>query len=199
MAPRLHKESSQMKNSRFSALRQQGFSMVEILVVVAIVGIFSLVTVPNFVAMYRSSAFKASMRQFSTVIRNARQISVTKNERIRLTYATGTSKNLYTLEEENTLGTLDTMTATKWKQIGITHNLDTGSYFDATSNFPANTGSGNQEIYFFNNGTMAKYDGTPVTQPANVIIRSTSNIAFDQYAVNVNNTGRVAVVGSRWK
>jgi prepilin-type N-terminal cleavage/methylation domain-containing protein len=179
-----------MKNSSFKALRQQGFSMVELLVVVAIIGIFSLVTIPNFMAMRRSANFKASMRNFTTILRNARQIAIAKNRRVRVSYATGTTANTFLVEEESPAAT--------WTQVGPIHNLDTSSYFDATSTFPASADATKQEIYFYNNGTMLAADASAVSPTPVVVIRTPAQITFSQYSLQINNTGRVAVTGSKW-
>src|SRR5438128_1793448 len=68
---------------------QGGYSIAEMLVVITIIGILSLVAVPQFVSMYRGSVAKGSLRDFTSMVRKARQVAVTKNERTRITFTTG--------------------------------------------------------------------------------------------------------------
>ncbi len=70
---------------------QSGYSMTELLVVVAIIGIFSLITVPQFMSIYRSSVVKGSMRDYTSLMRKARQLAVTRNERTRIQFLVGTT------------------------------------------------------------------------------------------------------------
>ena len=49
-----------------SSRSSRGYSLAELLTVDAIIGIVSLVTVPNFIQYYRSAKMKTSINRFST-------------------------------------------------------------------------------------------------------------------------------------
>ena len=80
---------SQIKRS------QAGYSLAEMLVVVAIIGMLALVMVPNFMTFYQSNKMKSSMRNFTTDLRSARQLSISQGKQVLITYATGTTARSY--------------------------------------------------------------------------------------------------------
>jgi len=73
----------------------RGYTLIEILVVVAIIGIMSLITVPQFVAYQQSSALKGAMRNFNADLRNCRQLAVARYVQVRLEFATSSSYRFY--------------------------------------------------------------------------------------------------------
>jgi prepilin-type N-terminal cleavage/methylation domain-containing protein len=66
--------------------RQRGYSITEMLTVVAIIGIVSLVLVPNFMSMYRSGKMKSATRNFISRARRIQQQAVTENRRTRICF-----------------------------------------------------------------------------------------------------------------
>ena len=56
---------------------QAGYSLTEMLTVIAIIGMLALVMVPNFISFYNSNKMKSSMRNFTTDLRSARQLAGT--------------------------------------------------------------------------------------------------------------------------
>ncbi len=158
--------------------RQSGYSLVEILVVLAIIGVISLVTVPNFIAMQRSSKIKASMRNFVSDIRTMRQRAVTRHEQTKINFTTGTAATArqYTLWE-NVGGT--------WTQIGTAKGLEEACYFESQTNFGAGTTG---DIIF-------KSDGSPQLAAGvfqgTTVVKTDWNIPTPQYTVTVMFSGAV--------
>lgn len=74
---------------------QAGYSLTEMLVVVAIIGMLALVMVPNFMSFYESNKMKSSMRNLTTDLRSARQLSITQGKQTLVTYATGATARSY--------------------------------------------------------------------------------------------------------
>ena len=74
---------------------QAGYSLAEMLTVVAIIGMLALVMVPNFMNFYQSNKMKTSMRNFTTDLRSARQLSISQGKQTLLTFATGTTARSY--------------------------------------------------------------------------------------------------------
>lgn len=66
---------------------QRGFSLVELLTVVAIIGILSLVTIPGFINLYRARKLKTSLTKVANDLRSARQLAVTSSTTVRIAYA----------------------------------------------------------------------------------------------------------------
>jgi len=87
-----------MKNIRM----QRGYSLMEMLVVVAIIGILMLVTIPNFITMRKSSIVKGGMRQFTNDLRAARQHAVAKSVLVAVSYDPG--KRVYYFRESSDEG-----------------------------------------------------------------------------------------------
>jgi len=77
------------KSVRRIGEKEAGYSLIEALVVLAIVGMISLISVPNLVAINRSNQLKASLRIFTNDIRLARQRAVTRTRQVKLSFATG--------------------------------------------------------------------------------------------------------------
>ena len=65
---------------------QSGYSLVEILVVVIIVGIMSLVTVPQFIAYQQSAKLKGALGGFNGDMRNARQLAISRYWQVRVEF-----------------------------------------------------------------------------------------------------------------
>ena len=56
---------------------QQGYSLAEALVAVGIIGLITMVAVPNFISLYRSAQVKGAVMRFTNDLRAARQRAVT--------------------------------------------------------------------------------------------------------------------------
>ena len=82
-----------MSKRRHSLSR--GYSLMEMLVVVAIIGVMSLVSVPAFMKFYWSNKMKTSLRQFTTEVRSARQRAITENHPTMLSYDIGADKRQF--------------------------------------------------------------------------------------------------------
>ena len=79
---------------------ERGYSIIELLIVVALIGVMMLVTVPNFMAMRRSSIVKGGLRQFTNDLRAARQRAVTASSLVRVSFSPG-NRFYYLLESTN--------------------------------------------------------------------------------------------------
>ena len=165
--------------------RQSGYSLIEILVVVAIIGIISLVTVPNFISLQRSAKIKSSMRNFVSDIRTMRQRAVTRHTPTKLSFTTGTATTArdYSLWEWDA-----TATPPAWTQIGPTKRLEEACYIVSKTNFNDVDGDGTWDIVF-------KTDGTPLLAAgvfqATAVLKTDWNIPTTQYTITVVISGSV--------
>src|SRR5436305_7982720 len=176
---------------------QAGYSVVEMLVVVGIIGVLSLVAVPQFIGIYRASLVKGSLRDFTSMVRKARQIAVTKNERTRITFSTGGAGGASFQIDEGGSNVLNPA----WTTYQQPHKLDATTYFDSSSTVP--TMSSKREIDFLPGGSIVMpWDSTnptapPVSLPAgqnSIVLRSSfKNLAYNQYAISVSSLGSLTV------
>ena len=191
---------------------QRGYSISEMLVVTAIVGILSLVVVPQFISMYRASTTKASMRDFTSTLRKARQVAVTRGERTRVWFNTGTTGG--TSFEIDTGGTaISNPTWTLYPS--SKHKLDSLMYFDASTTIATTTGS-TKEIDFLPSGLACEPDdSSSTTDPPKalgidtatglyserkVVLRSSyKDLAYNQYDIVITPSGGVTVTPFKWQ
>src|SRR6185436_9536555 len=102
-----------------SGQRQRGYSITEMLTVVAIIGIVSLILVPNFMSMYRIGKMKSATRNFIARVRRVQQQAVTLNRRMRISFTPNT--RTYTIWTERTNPTTGVRT---WVQQGFEQPLE---------------------------------------------------------------------------
>lgn len=163
--------------------QDSGYSLAELLVVVAIIGITSLVLVPNFISMQRAGKLKASLREFTSDMRRMRQRAVTKRQQTKLSFTTGSAATArdYTINEWDP-------TTSAWKQIGPPKRLEESCYLSSQTNFPDRNSDGTQDITF-------KSDGTPLFDAG--VFRGTAVMDTDwkiptpRYTITVELSGAV--------
>ena len=155
--------------------RSRGFSLVELLTVVAIIGVMSLVGVPAFINYQKSMTFKTSMRQLTSDLRGARQRAATRSTfvmvgNMRNEGAVGDTRGVYEILESTDRGTTYTLLQTR--------QLEKRSEFGAVD-----------DIVFRPNGTVILPGGSYSTT---VELQSLDNIPKPEFAVTVAVTGKVA-------
>lgn len=173
---------------------QRGYSLAEMLVVVAIIGMISLVTVPNFVVYMRSAKLKSSLRQLTNDLRYTRQMAITRNCRSKISFETGgaptPSVSSYRIFEERTHPTTG---GRSWAQIG-SGTLDPAIYFYAT-NFPdevAPNNDGTNDVIFLPNGTI----GNQPVAGGTVGIRTDQKIPKKIITLTFSITGQFTTASS---
>ena len=180
-----------MMQRRTGLQGQRGYSLAEMIVVVAIIGIFSLVAVPQFMKMNQGMKVKASMRQFATDIRAARQRAITRNRRHAITITTGANpssgiRGQYEIWERGDDGTWSRVTEKK-----LTHQATDVIYF-ASTDFANATDGGNvggdtrPDIVFLGNGTIANM---PSGSNARVVLKTNWTIAKNTFTYRFTGSG----------
>ncbi|PYQ47420.1 MAG: hypothetical protein DMF59_18915, partial [Acidobacteria bacterium] len=62
----------------------RGYSLTELLVVVALIGILSLISVPAFINFKNQNTFRSNLRNFANDLRAARQYAITQTVDVRV-------------------------------------------------------------------------------------------------------------------
>jgi len=160
---------------------QRGFSLLELIVVVGLIGIFSLVAVPNFIAFGRAGKLNSSVRQLASDIRGVRQRAVSRSVRTKMSFETGDGKRQYTIYDSPPIGT------PVWTRVQ-TKEIDESSFFYSTTftdtDNPANT---DLDMIFRANGSVE-----PVSPPAalTVVLRSIyTEIPYNEVTLRLSLSG----------
>jgi Tfp pilus assembly protein FimT len=177
--------------------------LAELLVVVAIIGMISLVSVPAFMQYRESSKIKASVAQLTNDIRATRYRAIERNRPVKLSFTPTAHGSEYTISYGNSAGTT-------WVQNGLPKRLDGAIWIDSTTFIDEDaitgTADGTNDIIFQQNGTISA--ASPVhyhtkteggKQVAVVVLRTAAaNIPKNQYTLYLQPNGSVQSVGSQY-
>lgn len=185
------------RSSRFEA----GYSLPEMLTVVAIIGVLSLVIVPQFVNMYQSARVKSNMRNFTTDLRKMRSLAAERGVQTKLSYATGGNARTY----EMYYGSAAIGTSQTWTKLGS--NNEYVRSLDSVINFPGDSvstpqtfndvdGDGKLDIIFLPNGSCSMpkdpSDPTKTLSVGSITIKTPlKRVTVQQYQIDINPVGRV--------
>ena len=184
---------------------QGGYSLTEMLVVVAIIGMLALVMVPNFMSFYQSNKMKSSMRNFTTDLRSVRQLAITQGRQVALCFATGNTARSY----DWYLGNLN-VNSTSWTPMTgpgrtrPTKFLDDIAYFptdaaptpqtftdviDCSANPCVAGNDGKLDVIFNPDGSVI----LPAAAVSGTITMKTdlNKLPKSQYTITISPTGRV--------
>jgi prepilin-type N-terminal cleavage/methylation domain-containing protein len=207
--------TSAASGGRVQKRTDSGYSLAEMLVVIAIVGIMSLVSVPMFMSFFQSMKIKSSMRQFTNDLRSARQKAITENQPFLVSFDTGgLGANSY-----KTYRMIISSGAVTYDQTNLpaTQKLDPAVYFyvpagttclvpDAIT--PPSSPSGWNDIVFMPNGTVQyipsipalpipsitfSNPATPACAAGQVFMKIDAKVARPTYTVNLYPNGAIKV------
>jgi type II secretion system protein H len=182
---------------------ESGYSLTELLVVVAIVGVLSLISVPAFINFKNQNTFRADLRNFTNDLRSARQYAITQTVDVRVELdAAGNSltSNTYRFYWSNNRGTTWTaltMAGGRGITPGTTGNikgLDGPVWIQSTANIPDIGSDNKMDLVFHPNGAL---DLVPNTPSGTIVLRSSwKKIAFDTYTISLSGSGQFNSTGS---
>lgn len=189
---------------------QSGYSLPEMLIVLAIIGVISLVTVPAFINLQKGNKIKTSAREFNTTLRAARQRAVTTNMQTKVGFETGNRVKLSTClnmpvpcQRRYTLYTRPNPTSTvpnpAWVRVDPgtrPRQTDDIVYFDDSSTMDDVEGDNERDIVFRSNGTVLFTPNT-VTERT-IVLRAMADIPFNQYTVTLRTTGSLTTARTRF-
>ena len=168
---------------------ERGFSLAEMLVVVAIIGIMTLVVVPNFISMYNSSRFKGSARTLATSLRNARQQAIAANTRTKVSFrVTGTTPRTFFVDLEERDIQAGT---TSWRRVRTGDLGQSITFTDSGFGDYVTGDSGLLDIVFLPNGTIQNLP--PAEANRFIEIKTTIKVPKPTYRLNFTPTGNVTL------
>jgi prepilin-type N-terminal cleavage/methylation domain-containing protein len=197
--------------------REHGYSVAEMLVVIAIIGLLSLAAVPAFMSFQNANKLRTSVRIFTSDLRAARQRAITRSRQVLITYATtanGAAQANYqrtyyffegNLPSSSTAWTPVTNTLTGTGTSATVHSLEDIVYFptaasatpqtfdDTVTCTPGGCSSGadnRPDIIFFPDGHALVPTNATVGQ---ITIKTDAKIAKKQYLVEISPSGNVKV------
>ena len=168
----------------------RGYSVVEMLVVVAIIGILSLVTVPAFMNFQRRNAVRSALRSFTSDIRSFRQHSITKNAWVRVQFE---GERNYTAYQSRDFG--KTWNAIKPSQTGEGTALqtlpETIAFVANTYNDSDTTADGLKDLDFRPDGRVGDFDSTSAVTAGTITLRSEWGDILNNVVVDISTTGQI--------
>jgi prepilin-type N-terminal cleavage/methylation domain-containing protein len=190
---------------RASNRRQAGYSLPEMITVVAIIGVLALVTVPSFISYYQSNKVKSAMREFTADVRRARGLAISRGTQMKLSFGTGSGQRTYQLfAGDSAFGTVGT-----WRPVigsntvrliqpddtvrmpQSIRSLEDVVYFPsgASQTFTDLDSDGKIDVVFFPDGRVAVPTGQAV---GSITIKSDlTKLQKPTYRIDINAVGRV--------
>jgi prepilin-type N-terminal cleavage/methylation domain-containing protein len=179
--------------------RNAGYTLAEILVVVAIIGILSLITVPAFMNFQRAGIFKSAMRTFASDLRAARTNAIKRSEDIRvelrpgIATATGSKEyQAFSSQDGATWVSIDprrAFSAGTGNGVGRAKSLDGPVWFDSATNLRTNFTGGRPNIVFHPNGTVDITGGG--TEAVVAMVTKSDKLFTNEYSISITSSGQI--------
>lgn len=171
----------------------RGFSLAEMLVVVAIIGMLSLVSVPAFINYQRTMKLRGAVRTLNTDIRNCRQMAISRNVIVRMELGADRYQTLMSADNGVT-----------WQRLPLRVQDDENivdanlRYVDAivslASTFEDDDDDDIRDIDFHSDGTV--WDEGAVAG-GTVTVRTDYEATINQAVVSISTTGQLTSVESK--
>jgi prepilin-type N-terminal cleavage/methylation domain-containing protein len=180
-----------------------GFSLTEMLVVIAIIGVLSLISVPAFINMKNQNTFRADLRNFTHDLRAARQYAISQTVDVRIELevpGNSLTSNRYRFYWSNDRGaTWTALTIAGGHGItpgtpGNIKTLDGPVWFQSTGSLPDIGADSKPDIIYHPNGSMDLVANAPSAQ---IVMRTIwTKVAFDTFTIGMSSSGQFTSTGS---
>jgi type II secretion system protein H len=172
---------------------EDGYSLIELIVVLAIIGMISLVSVPAFVHYRQSAIIKASIATVTNELRAARHRAISRTRPVKISIKTTAKGAEYRRYDGNSLGTV-------WAQSGQPKYLDGAVWIESTTFDDVAPTDGTKDIIFRSDGTVSPLPTVAEAgkQVATVVLRTKGEIPKNQYTLYFQANGTVQAVGSHY-
>ncbi|HEX3109587.1 MAG TPA: GspH/FimT family pseudopilin [Thermoanaerobaculia bacterium] len=186
--------------------RQRGYTLAEALVVIAIIGLVTGVSVPFFMNYLRANRIRSSASYFETALRYARQRAVTKHIQTRVSFLPNTDPGQYTLWDATynaTTGLVNGWTVVQPKvrylDQGVTFVNSTtqpvADNYDGTGSATAAT-DGRPDIIFDIDGS-ALNAADPTAAPGTLTLTTNfKSVTYNRYQIQLLSVGTFQVTAS---
>ena len=167
----------------------------EVLVVVAIIGILSLVTVPAFINFQRRNQVRSALRSFTADLRACRQHAISRNAYVRLQFVNARD---YSVFQSRDFGVT-------WNRLllGVAGTQDNKRTLPETISFSANTYNDSdspadtfRDIDFRPDGTAGDYVGGSATA-GRITLRTEWKNIMNTVVVDLSTTGQIKTTESK--
>lgn len=172
---------------------QAGYSLTEMLVVVAMIGVLSLVAVPSFITMRNSNKVKTSVGNFVNDVRYIRALAISTGRQTKLGFSPGAGVRGYNLYQGDSVWGTSTWTA-------LPHSRG-ARFLDDIVYFPTGGASSPQD--FTNVDTTSDLDVIftpdggvkmpPGLSTARITIQTDLSVPHPQYQISISPSGRVSI------
>lgn len=175
--------------------RSGGYSLMEILVVIAIIGVLSLVTVPAFMNFQRRNQVRSALRTFTSDLRSFRQLAISKNVYVRVQfentrdYAAWQSRDRGASWRPLKLGTIGEGSNTRTLPATIEF---TGNTYNDSDN-PADA---LRDVDFRPDGTAGDFTGSTAAA-GRITLRTDWQDIINQIVVDMSTTGQLTTKESK--
>jgi prepilin-type N-terminal cleavage/methylation domain-containing protein len=172
---------------------EAGYSLAEMLVVVAIIGVMSLVAVPQFMTFYRQSKMRSAVRQFTADIRATRQRAISKNNLTVISFTMGATpaspgvRGQYAIYDFNGWDFSTDPDTRRWRRVGQPRKLDEAVYFLPSSfanNVVGDDDDKLDDIAFKADGTIVNLPGTPT-----VVLKTDYKVPNNRCTLTMQSSG----------
>ena len=173
----------------------RGYSLMEILVVIAIIGILSLVTVPAFMNYQRRNQVRSALRIFTSDLRSFRQFSISKNVYVRVQF---TNSRNYVAYQSTNFGKT-------WRplQLGVIGTESNTRTLPTTIEFTGNTYNDSddptdsfRDVDFRPDGTAGDFVGSTAST-GTITLRTDWKNILNQIVVDMSTTGQLKTTESK--
>jgi prepilin-type N-terminal cleavage/methylation domain-containing protein len=184
---------------------QRGYTLAETLVVVAIVGLISGVSVPFLMNYLRANRIRTSATYFQTALRYARQRAVTRHTKTRISFLPNTDPGQYTIWDGvlDSSGNLASWTVVQPKvrylDKGVTFANDgtqpVADNYDGSGSVTAAT-DGQPDLIFGNDGSAINSADT-TQAPGTMWLKTNFNsVTYNRYQIQMLTVGTMKVTAS---